>query len=150
MTVSIQENPFDVGVELNKFSPKIPDVGAVVSFTGIVRSETEDPIDRLVIEHYPKMTERAIQEMIISAQKRWNIGDCLIIHRFGELFPSESIMMVAVQSRHRFEAFEAARFLMDYLKSRAPFWKKEFRGKKGRWVEGKAEDEAEFQKWNCK
>ena len=148
MTVRVQEEPFDSGQELNRFSAGDGGFGAVVSFTGIVRTELRDPVEKLVIEHYPAMTERAIQSMVSEAVGRWQIGDCLIIHRFGELMPGDAIMMVAVRAAHRSDAFEASRFLMDYLKSRAPFWKKEFRGGAAEWVSSLTEDEAALQSWN--
>ncbi len=148
MTIRVQERPFDPGKELNRFYAGDSKFGAVASFAGIVRSDTQDPVEKLVIEHYPGMTERAIQAMIDAAGERWQIGDCLVIHRFGALNPGDAIMMVAVRAAHRAAAFEATQFLMDFLKSRAPFWKKEFRGGVAEWVESRAEDEAGLRKWS--
>ena len=147
MQVRIQPNLFDVGKELNRFSSGATDLGAVVNFTGHVRSESSDPIDKLVIEHYPEMTEKAILAMVATANDRWNFGDCLIIHRFGEMFPGDPIMMVAVKATHRSAAFQASQFLMDYLKSRAPFWKKEIRRSSAEWVESRIEDEEKLHDW---
>ena len=147
MTVRIQSAPFDAGQEVSRQGTGQGEIGATVSFTGVVRSTGGEPIEKLVIEHYPGMTECAIQAMIDEANRRWPLGDCLVIHRFGELFPGEAIMMVAVQAAHRSEAFNAAMFIMDYLKTGAPFWKKEICSGRAEWVRSRAEDEAAFAKW---
>ncbi|MCY4006003.1 MAG: molybdenum cofactor biosynthesis protein MoaE [Rhodobacteraceae bacterium] len=148
MTVRIQSEPFDAGQELSRFTTQTGNVGAVVTFTGIVRSDGDNPVTKLMIEHYPAMTERAVALMVDAARERWSVTDCLVIHRFGELHIGEEIMMVAVSSAHRADSFEAAQFLMDYLKSRAPFWKKEFRTGTAAWVDGKLEDENALRQWD--
>lgn len=147
MVVRVQQAAFDLGAELERFSAARKDAGAVVSFTGLVRDDAGGALDRMVIEHYPGMTERAILEIEAEAVERWALKDVLIIHRFGDLRPGDRIMMVATAARHRKEAFEAAEFLMDYLKSRAPFWKKEFTRDGAEWVASKDEDEAALGRW---
>ncbi len=144
--LSVQEEAFDAGEALNQFTAGSGAAGAVVSFTGIVRDDSGS-LDYMEIEHYPAMTEKAIAAMIDEATSRWQLTACRVIHRFGRLEPGEVIMMVATASRHRQAAFEAAQYLMDYLKSRAPFWKKEV-GKDGEsWVESKQHDEAALTRW---
>ena len=147
MIVRIQNAPFDAGRELSRLGNGQGEIGATVSFTGVVRSTGDDPVEKLVIEHYPGMTERAVQAMIDAANSRWSLGNCLVIHRHGELCPGEVIMMVAVQAEHRSAAFDAAMFLMDYLKTGAPFWKKEIRSGRAAWVESRVEDEAALARW---
>jgi molybdopterin synthase catalytic subunit len=142
--VQVQPEPFDVGAELDRFGAG-PEVGAVVSFTGVVRGG--DGMARMEIEHYPGMTEAAIARIVAQAERRWALDDCLVIHRHGPLVPGDRIMMVATASRHRVAAFEAAEFLMDYLKSRAPFWKKEFGSDGAAWVAAKDVDEDALKRW---
>ncbi len=146
MAVRVQEEAFDAGAELNAFSKTGTDVGGIVSFTGLVR-DVAGGLDVMEIEHYPAMTERAIAGIVSEAQARWSLADVLVIHRFGKLRAGETIMMVATASKHRADAFAAADFLMDYLKSRAPFWKKETTGEGAAWVESKAEDEDALKRW---
>lgn len=143
----VQADPFDAGAELNRFSTGDTDIGAVVSFTGLVR-DVEGGLQEMEIEHYPAMTEAAITKIAAEAQSRWSLADLLVIHRYGKLSAGEVIMMVATASRHRADAFAAAEFLMDYLKSRAPFWKKETTSKGATWVESKDEDEAALKRWS--
>lgn len=145
--IRVQSAPFDAGQEISRLGTGQGEIGATVSFTGVVRSSGDEPIEKLVIEHYPGMTESAIRSMVEEARSRWSLGNCVIIHRYGELCPGEVIMMVAVQAGHRAEAFEGAMFLMDYLKTGAPFWKKEIRSGRAAWVESRAEDEAAMAKW---
>lgn len=148
MQVRVQTETFDPGAELSGFAQGRSDLGAVVSFTGIVRDEA-GTLDRMVIEHYPGMTEKAIEKIVEEAIQRWSLADCLVIHRHGPLAPGEQIMMVATASAHRVAAFEAAEFLMDYLKSRAPFWKKEFSKDGGTdWVDAKVDDEDALKRWS--
>lgn len=147
MRVSVQEQAFDAGVELTAFSAGHRDIGAVVTFTGIVRDLPDDPMDAMEIEHYPGMTEKAIVAMAEDAKARFSLGDVLIIHRHGRLQPGEVIMMVATAARHRKDAFEAATFLMDYLKSRAPFWKREISATGAAWVAATDEDETALARW---
>ena len=135
MYVSVQNEVFDFSKEIEQFSKKLNNVGALVTFTGIVRGKKSETLDFMFIEHYPGMTENQITSMINNAVKRWNINDALVIHRYGKLEPGEPIMMVATAAEHRREAFEAAEYLMDYLKSRAPFWKKEVINGKEKWVD---------------
>ena len=144
MRVRVQAEPFDTGAELAGFGAGV-DVGAVVSFTGVVRGT--GGLARMEIEHYPGMTETAIARYAEEARTRWDLADVLVIHRYGSLEPGEPIMMVATASRHRAAAFEAAEFLMDWLKSRAPFWKKEIGADGAAWVAAKDEDENALGRW---
>lgn len=146
MRVVVQEAPFDFGAEASAFATAQSASGAVVTFTGIVRDVAEG-LEAMEIEHYPGMTEAALQDIAGQAVKRWSLEDALVIHRYGRLEPSEMIMMVATAARHRKDAFEAAEFLMDYLKSRAPFWKREMTAKGASWVAAKDEDEAALDRW---
>ncbi len=148
MRVEVQAEPFVPGEQLSKFHADRIDAGALVSFSGIVRSDKLDPVNMLEIEHYPGMTERAIRAIVDEAVERWQLIDCLVIHRHGQLFPGDHIMMVATLARHRGAAFAAAEFLMDFLKSRAPFWKKEFTAQGQRWVDSRQEDEAAIDRWS--
>ena len=147
MRVVVQEAPFDPGAELNDFGKGNTDIGAVVSFTGVTR-DVSGGLSRMQIEHYPGMTERALTQICEEAQKRWVLADVLVIHRFGTLAPGDTIMMVATASRHRADAFAAADFLMDYLKSRAPFWKKEVTADGADWVAAKDSDEDALDRWS--
>lgn len=144
-SVRVQPETFDPGAELNAFSATLDGAGAVVSFTGIVR----DPggLAAMEIEHYPGMTERALSAIRDEAVARWSLTDALVIHRHGRLSPGEAIMMVATAAPHRADAFAAAEFLMDYLKSRAPFWKKEVTATGATWVAARDEDEAALGRW---
>ena len=145
MAVRIQSDPFDAGAELNAFAARAAGAGAVVSFTGVVR----DPggLLRMEIEHYPGMTEGAVAEMVASAQARFALTAALVIHRFGALPPGAPIMMVATAAPHRADAFAAAEFLMDWLKSRAPFWKKEVTAAGATWVAATCADEDALGRW---
>jgi molybdopterin synthase catalytic subunit len=145
--ISVQEQPFDLGLESAQFASGHKDMGAVVTFTGIVRDLPDDPLIAMDIEHYPGMTEAALTEIAQSAMQRWSLGDALVIHRHGRLTPGEMIMMVATAARHRKDAFEAAEYLMDYLKSRAPFWKREITADGEDWVASKSEDEDALNRW---
>lgn len=147
MQIRLQTESFDMGVELNRFAAKQRDAGALVSFTGIVRDLATGDLEAMEIEHYPAMTEKALREIAEEAQTRWQLSDSLILHRHGRLTPQEAIMMVATAARHRAAAFEAAEFLMDYLKSRAPFWKKEITSSDAAWVEAKSSDEDALSRW---
>ena len=146
MTVRIQTEGFDAGAELNAFTDTVAGAGAVVSFTGVVRDVDGDLV-AMEIEHYPGMTEKAIAAIVSEAQSRWDLAGALVIHRHGRLTAGDQIMMVATASRHRVDAFQAAEFLMDYLKSRAPFWKKEMTQSGNGWVEARDEDEAALDRW---
>ena len=147
MRILVQSEPFDVGAETARFGKGHQNVGALVTFTGIVRNNDAGTMTAMQIEHYPGMTEKALTAIATEAQTRWELQDVLVIHRHGDLVPGEMIMMVATAARHRKAAFEAADFLMDYLKSRAPFWKKEITGDGADWVTAKDEDEAALDRW---
>ena len=146
MKISVQEGPFDAGAELDAFSHGRHEVGAIVSFTGIVR-DREGGLVRMEIEHYPGMTEKAIAEIAEQAKARWQLADLLVIHRHGALPLGQPIMMVATAAAHRRAAFDAAEYLMDYLKSRAPFWKKEIAQDGADWVAARDEDEDALGRW---
>ncbi|WP_424831952.1 molybdenum cofactor biosynthesis protein MoaE [Ruegeria sp.] len=147
MRIVVQEDPFDLGAEANAFAAGDNANGAIVTFTGVVRDLASGDLDVMEIEHYPGMTERALTQIAEEAQKRWALGDVLVIHRHGRLAPGDRIMMVATASPHRKDAFEAAEYLMDYLKSRAPFWKKEITRSGAEWVAAKDEDEDALTRW---
>jgi molybdopterin synthase catalytic subunit len=146
MSIRVQSDRFDPGAELNAFSAGVAGAGAVVSFSGLVR-DVDGGLQTMEIEHYPGMTEKALAKIRDEAMARWTLADVLIIHRYGAMTPGEVIMMVATASRHRKDAFEAADFLMDYLKSRAPFWKKERSGSGADWVAARDEDEDALKRW---
>ena len=145
MKIAVQSQAFDLGAEVAAFSSRVAGAGAVVTFTGIVRPD--GGLTGMEIEHYPGMTERAIAAMVDEAVTRWKLEDALVIHRYGRLGPQDPIMMVATAAPHRGHAFAAAEFLMDYLKSRAPFWKKELAADGSAWVAAKDEDEAALKRW---
>ncbi|MFZ5964493.1 molybdenum cofactor biosynthesis protein MoaE [Thalassococcus sp. BH17M4-6] len=147
MRIVVQEQPFDFGAEADAFAATRTDMGAVVTFTGIVRDVAGGDLNVMEIEHYPGMTEKALEQIATDAVARWSLGDVLVIHRYGRLAPGDRIMMVATAAPHRKDAFEAAEFLMDYLKSRAPFWKKEHGADSAGWVAAKAEDEDALTRW---
>ena len=147
MHIVVQDASFDPGAELNRFAEATKGAGAVVSFTGVVRDLATGDLDVMEIEHYPGMTESALKTIATEAQARWSLADVLVIHRYGRLHVGDQIMMVATASRHRKDAFEAAQYLMDYLKSRAPFWKKEITKAGAEWVAAKDEDEAALDRW---
>lgn len=148
MAVRVQRDDFDIGAELAALRSGRTDIGALVSFSGLVRDHAgADPVGGMELEHYPGMTEKALAGIEAEARRRWPLLECLIIHRFGALAPGEQIMMVATAAAHRQAAFEAADFLMDFLKSRAPFWKKEDTAEGGRWVDARESDEAALKRW---
>lgn len=146
MRVRVQSGPFDAGAEVTAFTAGVRGAGAVVSFTGLVRDEGSR-LSGMEIEHYPGMTETAIARIVAEAVSRWSLIDALVIHRYGRLGPGEAIMMVATAAPHRGDAFAAAEFLMDYLKSRAPFWKKETGAAGETWVAAKDADEDALKRW---
>ena len=148
MRISVQEESFELGAEAEAFAQANNSSGAIVTFTGIVRDADQGGLVAMEIEHYPGMTLKALTEIAQTAKDRWSLGDALVIHRYGRLAPGEQIMMVATASRHRKDAFEAAEYLMDYLKSRAPFWKKEIlHDGAADWVASKDEDEDALTRW---
>lgn len=146
MRIAVQEGPFDLASETAAFCRDRRDAGAIVTFAGIVRDEG-GRLTRLEIEHYPGMTEKAIRAIADEACRRWALADVLVIHRFGTLVPGDPIMMVATAAQHRQAAFAAAEYLMDYLKSRAPFWKREIGPDGAEWVAAKTDDEAALRRW---
>lgn len=146
MAVRVQTEAFDYGAECAAFAAGAGNAGAVVTFLGIVRDDG-GRLSRMEIEHYPGMTEKALAAIEAEARARWSLSDSLILHRHGTLPPGAPIMMVATAARHRAAAFEAAEFLMDYLKSRAPFWKKEFGADGAVWVAARDADEQALDRW---
>ena len=147
MRVIVQEARFDIGELMRNFPANGKNIGAVVTFTGVVRDNTEAPLEAMEIEHYPGMTEKALTRIADEARTRWSLSDVLVIHRHGRLTPGEVIMMVATAAPHRKDAFDAAEFLMDFLKSRAPFWKREISREGTAWVAARDEDEAALARW---
>ena len=148
MTVRIQTQDFDVGFELNELRLANASVGAVASFIGQVRDlNNYQIINALTLEHYPGMTEKALGTIELEAKRRWKMIDTLIIHRLGTLVPSDQIVLVAVTSAHRGEAFKACEFIMDFLKTDAPFWKKEITPTGEHWVDAKQTDDAATASW---
>lgn len=148
MAVRVQEADFDVGAEIAALRKADARVGAVASFIGVVRDLNEgDRVSELTLEHYPGMTEAALEKIVAEARSRWDIYDALVIHRVGRMKPTDQIVLVVVTSAHRGEAFAACEFLMDYLKTRAPFWKKEQTGQGSRWVEARESDDAAAERW---
>jgi len=146
MVVRVQADPFDYGAECAAFAATARGAGAVVSFLGLVRDDG-GRLTGMEIEHYPGMTEKALAAIADQAAARWGLDAVLVIHRHGALRPGEAIMMVATAARHRAAAFEAADYLMDYLKSRAPFWKKEFGADGAEWVVAQDDDERALKRW---
>ena len=146
--VSVQAADFDLGAEVAALRAGDPGVGAVATFIGTVRDRNDGQgIGAMELEHYPGMTERAIEAMIDAAMQRFQIRAARVIHRVGPLMPLDQIVMVAVTSAHRGEAFEACEFLMDYLKTQAPFWKKEHTPEGARWVDARVSDDAALARW---
>jgi molybdopterin synthase catalytic subunit len=148
MAVRIQEQDFDVSSELAALRAGDTRVGAVATFTGLVRDLNDGAqVSTLTLEHYPGMTDKALAQIVDDAKQRWDIYDALVIHRVGPLKPGDQIVLVAVTSAHRGESFAACQFIMDYLKTRAPFWKKEQTPEGERWVEARASDEDAAARW---
>jgi molybdopterin synthase catalytic subunit len=146
--VRIQNEPFDIAAEQEDLCRGRSDVGALVTFVGLMRDmNAGDRVTRMTLEHYPGMTEKALTAIAEEATARWDLLGIRIIHRVGELLPQDPIVLVAVASSHRREAFRACEFLIDYLKTRAPFWKKELTGTGERWVEARASDDEAADRW---
>ena len=146
--IRVQENDFDVSAEIAALRKGDPRVGAVVTFLGTVRDLNDgSQVKEMTLEHYPGMTEKALEEIVAQAKSRWDIYQALVIHRVGPLLPEDQIVLVAVTSAHRGEAFAACEFIMDYLKTAAPFWKKEETPEGGRWVDARVADEAAMARW---
>ena len=151
MTVRIQTDDFDIGAEIAVMRKGNPAIGAIASFVGVVRDVNEgDAVSEMTLEHYPGMTEKSIEEIIVQARGRWNVIDALAVHRVGRLKPADQIVLVIVASSHRGDAFAACEFIMDYLKTRAPFWKKESTGQGGRWVDARESDDLAAERWRVK
>ncbi|OYO27489.1 molybdopterin synthase catalytic subunit MoaE [Janthinobacterium sp. PC23-8] len=148
VSVRIQEADFDLSEEIAQLRAHDPRVGAVVGFVGTVRDMNEGlDVASMELEHYPGMTEKAIEAIVAQAQARWPLAGALVIHRVGPLRPQEQIVLVAVASGHRGEAFAACEFIIDYLKTAAPFWKKEATPAGARWVDARVTDETALDKW---
>ena len=148
MTVRVQEADFDTGAELAALRAGDARVGALASFLGLVRDLNDGAsVSEMSLEHYPGMTEKALEAIVTEARGRWDIYDALVIHRVGPLKPCDQIVLVAVTSAHRGEAFAACEFIMDYLKTRAPFWKKEATVDGGRWVDARETDDSAAARW---
>jgi molybdopterin synthase catalytic subunit len=150
--IRVQTDDFDIGEEVRALAAGRTDIGAIVTFTGTVRDEAQGaPIASMTLEHYPGMTEAELERVEAEANARWPLQASLIIHRHGRLEPGDNIVLVVTASAHRHAAFEAAAFLMDYLKSRAPFWKKEARPDgSGVWVDARDSDDAALERWQDK
>lgn len=149
MPVRVQTEDFDVSSEIAQLREGNPKVGAVASFVGIVRDLNDgDDVATLTLEHYPGMTEKSLEDIVSQAKQRWDIYDALVVHRVGTLKPLEQIVLVVVTSAHRGESFKACEFLMDYLKTRAPFWKKEVTPEGSRWVDARSSDDAAADRWS--
>jgi molybdopterin synthase catalytic subunit len=150
MSVRVQTEDFDIGAEIAALRAADPKVGAVASFIGVVRDLNDgDAVATLTLEHYPGMTEKALAAIVDEARGRWDILDALVVHRVGELAPLEQIVLVAVTSAHRGAAFAACEFIMDYLKTRAPFWKKEQTPDGARWVDARSGDDEAAERWSA-
>jgi molybdopterin synthase catalytic subunit len=148
MTVRIQTEDFDAGAEIAAMRRDNPAVGAIASFVGVVRDVNEgDSVSEMTLEHYPGMTEKSIEEILDQARSRWRVIDVLVVHRVGVLKPTDQIVLVVVSSGHRGDAFAACEFIMDYLKTRAPFWKKERTTDGARWVDARATDDVAAERW---
>lgn len=151
MSVRLQSEDFDIAVETRLLTAGRTDVGAVVSFTGICRAGPDgERISAMTLDHYPAMAQAELERIEAQARARWPLQGSVIIHRHGRLVPGDNIVLVVTLSAHRQAAFEAAEFLMDYLKSQAPFWKKEEREQGSAWVAAKAEDEKSLERWSPK
>ncbi len=149
MAIRVQTEDFDLNAEIAALRADSPQVGAVVSFVGTVRDMNEGAsVAAMELEHYPGMTEKALQDIVERARQRWQIADALVIHRVGPLLPKDQIVLVAVTSAHRGEAFDACEFIIDYLKTEAPFWKKEQTPQGARWVDARVTDDAALKKWD--
>jgi molybdopterin synthase catalytic subunit len=146
--IRVQEGDFDIGAEIQHMTEGKVDVGALACFVGLVRDVAgDDHIESMTLEHYPGMTERQLEKLEADARQRWPLNDVLIVHRYGRLLPGDRIVLVATASSHRQAALESCEFLIDWLKTKAPFWKKEETSIGARWVEAKSEDDAQAERW---
>ena len=148
MKIVIQTEDFDVSTELHLLRKDLPGIGGINVFVGTVRDVHQgDVVAAMELEHYPGMTEKSLQDIVEQAKKRWDVLNATIIHRVGKLYPSDQIVLVAVASAHRGDAYSACEFMMDYLKTAAPFWKKETTPEGSRWVDARTSDEERLKKW---
>jgi len=148
MAVRVQRQDFDIGAEIAAFRRADPGIGAIASFIGLVRDVNDgNAVAGMTLEHYPGMTEKALAGIVAEAKGRWHIVDALVIHRVGELQPLDQIVLVVVTGAHRGDTFAACEFIMDYLKTQAPFWKKEQTPQGARWVEARASDDQAAERW---
>ena len=146
--IRVQTDDFDMAQVLDDLRKHNPKVGAIVSFVGLVRDINDSAeVTTLTLEHYPEMTQKSLQAIVDQAKQRWDIIDAVVIHRVGTLLPTDQIVLVAISSAHRQAAFSACEFVMDYLKTQAPFWKKETNSQGARWVEAKASDDEAQARW---
>lgn len=149
--IRVQHEDFDVGAEIARLRAGNPKIGAVASFVGVVRDLNEGAdVATMTLEHYPGMTEKSLAEIVRQARTRWDLYDVLVIHRVGRLQPTDQIVLVVVTSAHRGEAFAACQFVMDYLKTEAPFWKQEASSAGARWVDARDSDDAARERWEPK
>jgi molybdopterin synthase catalytic subunit len=147
-SIRVQNEPLDICAIQEELRAQNPGIGAVVSFTGLMRDmNLGERVDGMLLEHYPGMTEKALQAIVTEAEQRWELMGISVVHRIGELRPLEPIVVVAVASAHRGEAFQACEFVIDYLKTRAPFWKREQTSRGGRWLEARDSDKQAEQRW---
>jgi molybdopterin synthase catalytic subunit len=145
----VQVEDFDAGAEIAALRRSDPTIGAIASFIGLVRDVNDgDRVSEMTLEHYPGMTERALEQIVAQARQRWRIHDALVVHRVGRLRPLDQIVLVVVAGAHRGEAFAACEFIMDYLKTQAPFWKKERTPEGARWVEARESDDRAAERWS--
>ena len=145
--VIVQAKDFDLTTEVNLARSKNPQIGAIVSFVGTVRDLQSETLKSLTLEHYPEMTEKSLESIVIKARSRWELENITIIHRVGKLLISDQIVLVIVTSKHRQEAFDSCNFIMDFLKTDAPFWKKESSDKKEKWVDSSSNDKKQKKRW---
>jgi molybdopterin synthase catalytic subunit len=149
-SVRVQTADFDVGAEIAAIRRSNAAIGGIATFVGVVRDVNDgDTVSDMTLEHYPGMTEKSIEAIVSEARSRWNVLDALVIHRVGTLRPTDQIVLVIVASTHRGDAFAACEFIMDYLKTRAPFWKKERTRDETRWVDARASDDAAAERWRA-
>ncbi len=148
MSFRVQTEDFDIGAAVAQLRKGNAKIGAIASFIGLVRDMNEgDDVSTMTLEHYPGMTEKALEDIVAQAKSRWELYDALVVHRVGRLLPLDQIVLVVVTSAHRSDAFSACEFLMDYLKTQAPFWKKEDTAKGARWVDARESDDAAAARW---
>lgn len=145
--VIVQAKDFDLTTEVNLARSKNPQIGAIVSFVGTVRDLQSETLKSLTLEHYPEMTEKSLESIVMKARSRWKLENITIIHRIGKLLISDQIVLVIVTSKHRQEAFDSCNFIMDYLKTDAPFWKKESSDKEEKWVDSSSNDKKQKKRW---